>query len=42
MNKFNEICGDLKNTIIVAKTTQGKIVGGYTPLSFNPSIHWPS
>ena len=42
MNKFNEICGDLKNTVIMAKTTKGKIVGGYSPLNFNPSVNWPS
>jgi hypothetical protein len=35
--KYYQECGDLTNTIIILKTTMGKIVGGFTPLSFNPS-----
>jgi hypothetical protein len=37
LHKYYEKCGDLVNTIIIAKTTKGKIIGGFTPLSFNPS-----
>ena len=33
-------CGDLTNTIIIARTAKGKIVGGFTPLSFNPTYDW--
>ncbi len=29
-------CGELTNTIIIAKTKKGKIIGGFTPLKFNP------
>jgi hypothetical protein len=35
--RYFEQCGYLTNTIIIAKTTKGKIIGGFTPLSFNPS-----
>ena len=35
--KYFEQCGDLNNTIIIAQTKKGKIIGGFTPLSFNPS-----
>ncbi len=37
MKNYYKDCGDLTNTIIIAKTTKGKIIGGFTPLSFNPS-----
>ena len=37
--KYFEQCGDLTNTIIIAKTTKGKIIGGFTPLSFNPTAN---
>jgi hypothetical protein len=40
--KYFELCGDLTNTIIIAKTKSGKIIGGFTPLSFNPSANWTS
>ena len=36
LTKYFEQCGDLTNTIIIAKTKKGKIIGGYTPLSFYP------
>ena len=36
MNKYFQQCGDITNTIIIVKTTKGKIIGGFTPLSFNP------
>lgn len=39
INKYFEQCGDLTNTVIIAKTTKGDIVGGFTPLSFNTSIN---
>ena len=42
MNKYYQQCGDLTNTIIIAKTKKGKIIGGFTPLSFNPSVNWTS
>ena len=42
MNKYYQECGDLTNTIIIAKTKKGKIIGGFTPLSFNPSVNWTS
>ena len=35
MSEFYHNCEKLNNTIIIAKTTKGKILGGYTPLSFN-------
>ncbi len=35
--KYFEQCGHLTNTIIIVKTTKGNIIGGFTPLSFNPS-----
>ena len=34
--KYIQQCEYLTNTIIIAKTTKGKIIGGYTPLSFKP------
>ena len=37
--KFFEQCGDLTNLIIIAKTAKGKIIGGFTPINFNPSKH---
>jgi hypothetical protein len=37
LSNYFERCGDLTNTIIIAKTTKGKIIGGFNPLSFNPS-----
>ena len=37
MNKYFEQCGNLTNTIIIAKTKKGNIIGGFTPLSFDPS-----
>ena len=40
--KYLEQCGNLTNTIIIAKTKKGKIIGGFTPLSFNPSVNWTS
>ena len=40
MNKYFGKCGDLTNTVIIAKTTKGKIIGGYTTLIFNPSANW--
>ena len=40
--KYFQQCGDLTNTIIIARTTKGKIIGGFTPLSFNPSVNWTS
>ena len=41
MSKYYQQCGDLTNTIIIAKTTKGKIIGGFTPLSFNsPGNKW--
>ena len=40
--KYLEQCGNLTNTIIIAKTKKGKIIGGFTPLSFNPSDNWTS
>lgn len=39
MNRYFEQCGDSTNTIIIVKTTKGNIMGGFTPLSFNPSIN---
>ncbi len=36
--RYFEQCGYLTNTIIIAKTKKGKIIGGFTPLSFNPSV----
>ena len=36
MSKYYQQCGDLTNTIIIAKTKKGKIIGGFTPLSFYP------
>ena len=40
--KYFQQCGDLINTIIIVKTKKGKIIGGFTPLSFNPSVNWTS
>ena len=41
MSKYYQQCGDLTNTIIIAKTLKGKIIGGFTPLSFNsPGNKW--
>ena len=37
--KYFQQCGDLTNTIIIVKTTKGKIIGGFTPLSFNPTAN---
>ncbi len=36
LHKYIEQCGDLTNTIIIAKKKKGQIIGGFTPLSFNP------
>ena len=36
MSSFYEKCGNLNNILILAKTTKRKIVGGFTPLTFNP------
>ncbi len=36
LNKYFQKCGDLTNTIVIVKTTKGKIFGAFTPLSFNP------
>ena len=35
MDKYYEICGKLNNTIMIVKTTKGKIIGGFTPLCFD-------
>ena len=41
--KYFEECGNLENTIIIVKTTKGKIIGGFTPLRFFPAIKkWTS
>ena len=37
--KYFQQCGDLTNTIIIVKTKKGKIIGGFTPLSFNPTAN---
>ena len=37
IKKYFEQCGDLTDTIIIARTIKGKIIGGYSHLSFNPS-----
>ena len=37
LHNYYEQCGNSTNTIIIAKTTKGKIIGGFTPLIFNPS-----
>ena len=42
MNKYFQQWGHLTNTIIIAKTKKGKLIGGFTPLSFNPSVNWTS
>lgn len=42
LNKYYQQCEDLLNTIILIKTTKNKIIGGFTPLSFNPCINWKS
>jgi len=34
MSEFYRDCGKYNHTIIIAKTTKGKILGGYTPLSY--------
>ncbi len=39
IDKYFKQCGDLTNTIIITKTTKGKIIGGFTPLSFNPTAN---
>lgn len=36
LKKYYEICGHLTNTMIICKTNKDKIIGGYTPLAFNP------
>ena len=42
LDKYFKECGNLKNTIIIAQTTKGKIIGGYTTLNFNPTTNWTS
>ncbi len=42
LSKYFEKYGNLTNIIIIAKTTKGKIIGGFTPLIFNPSVNWIS
>lgn len=37
ISKYYEICGSLMSTIIICRTNGDKIVGAYTPLSFNPT-----
>jgi hypothetical protein len=42
LDKYYEKCGNLPNTIIIAHTTKGKIIGGFTPLRFSPSVNLAS
>ncbi len=42
IKRYFQKCGDLTNTIIIAKTKKGKIIGGFTPLILNPSANWSS
>lgn len=37
LDNYYEKCGALPDTIIIVKTISGKIIGGYTPLSFYPA-----
>jgi len=34
MQKYFELCGHIRNTIIICETTKGKILGGFTATSF--------
>ena len=33
VEKYFQLCGKEKNTVIIAETTMGKILGAFTPLS---------
>jgi len=37
INRYYELCGNLSSTIIICRTNGDKVIGAYSPLSFNPT-----
>jgi hypothetical protein len=38
--KFHQNCDGKENTLVVAKTEFGKVIGGYTPYAWNTSTNY--
>jgi hypothetical protein len=36
LKTYYEMCGNATDTMIICKTNKDKIIGGYSPLTFNP------